>query len=63
VNGVHLSSYTSSAAIASPTIATMAPLGDGVSKVLHAIGNNIFPGDTAQTARDMKACQKQDLGV
>jgi dynamin 1-like protein len=36
MNGVHSSPYTSSAAIASPTIVSMPPLGDGVSKDVSA---------------------------
>ncbi len=35
VNGVHSSPYTSNAAITSPTAGSMAPLGDGVSKMLY----------------------------
>jgi hypothetical protein len=34
-NGVHASPYTSSAAIASPTVTSMAPLGDGVSESIR----------------------------
>jgi hypothetical protein len=34
-NGVHASPYTSNAAIASPTVTSMAPLGDGVSEIIR----------------------------